>query len=175
MSFADWFTRGYRGSVVDALLGKLAAQGSGAKPPRDTATVAGASVPDVRVTAKIPPVAKYGSYALHNGIDVKITPPPGEGICGIAANEWLDAQLDYYDSEVVFGDLATSTGATRGQFAMRNVTVREDGFSFRFQTSNHPSGMPYAQLATFIEIMKEKPICAVDTDRLAKIVQEELK
>jgi hypothetical protein len=132
------------------------------------------SVPEVRVTAKIPPKTEYGSYALHKGIDVKIEPPPGEFICGLVAMEWIDNQLDYYDTNVVEGDLKTSSGATRGQFAMRNVDVRDDGFSFRFQTTNHPAGMPYAQLATFIEITKDVPIIAVDTQNLEALVREEL-
>ena len=130
-------------------------------------------VPNIRVTATIPPVAQYGSYAHHKGIDVKIEPPPGERICELVADEWISDQLDYYDSEVVLGNLETSTGATRGQFSRQNINIREDGFSFRFTPANHPAGMPYAQLATFIEITKEKPICAVDTNHLAAVVKNE--
>lgn len=126
------------------------------------------------VTANIPPLAQWGSYAYHEGIDVHIDPPPGQRISEIVAEEWIEDQLDYYDSEVVLGNLETSTGATRGQFAMRNITLREDGFSFRFQVDNHPAGMPYAQLATFIEVSKGVPIIAVDTARLEEVVKREL-
>ena len=129
----------------------------------------------MKVTAKIPPIATYGSYALHKGLDVSIEPPPGKRISEIAAEEWLAYQDDYYQSNVVFGNLETSSGATLAQFTMENVKVREDGFSFRFETDKHPAGMPYAQLATFIEIQKQKPIIAVDTAHLEAVVKEELE
>jgi len=35
--------------------------------------------------------------------------------------------------------------------------------------------MPYAQLATFIEIMKEVPIITVDTDKIEAMVKQELE
>jgi hypothetical protein len=170
MTWWEWLNRSYKESVVAELLGNRA----GSEPPRKTATTTAAPAPDVRVTAKIPPLAQYGSYAHHEGVDVFIDPPPGELVSGLAANEWIDRQLDYYDTHVVHGNLETSSGATRGQFAMRNVSVRDDGFSFRFQAANHPAGMPYAQLATFIEIMKGVPIIEVDTDRLEAIVKREV-
>jgi len=106
---------------------------------------------------------------------VKIDPPPGKRISEIAAEEWLIFQVDYYQSNVVEGNLETSSGATLGQFTMHNVDVRDDGFSFRFQQRNHPAGMPYAQLATFIEVQKQVPIITVDTAHLAAVVREELE
>jgi hypothetical protein len=170
----DWFKRAYKAEVVDTLLGKGTDVPS---PPGRNTAVAAAPSPErnVKVTAKIPPVATYGSYALHKGIDVSIKPPPGERISAIAAEEWLAFQDDYYQSNVVTGDLATSSGATLAQFMMRNVTVRDDGFSFRFQEGKHPAGMPFAQLATFIEIQKQVPIIAVDTNHLEAVVREELE
>ena len=152
MSFLDWLSRSYRPEVIDTMLGR-----------------------SVKVTAKIPPKASKGSYANHKGIDVKIDPPVGKDISHIAAEEWIEDQLNYYDSEVVEGNLKTSSGATRGNFEMGNITVREDGFSFRFQEGNHPAGMPYAQLATFIEVSKGKPIIAVDTAHLEAVIKKELE
>jgi hypothetical protein len=35
--------------------------------------------------------------------------------------------------------------------------------------------MPYAQLATFIEIQKQVPIIAIDTNHLEAVVREELE
>jgi hypothetical protein len=169
----DWFKRAYKAEVVDTLLGK--STDSPSPPGRNRTVASDAEVPNVKITAKIPPVATYGSYALHKGIDVSIKPPPGERISTIAAEEWLAFQDDYYQSNVVTGDLATSSGATLAQFTMRNVTVRDDGFSFRFQEGKHPAGMPYAQLATFIEIQKQVPIITVDTNHLEAVVREELE
>jgi hypothetical protein len=160
MSFWDWLKRGYKDEVVSEMTRQR---------------------PRVTVTADIPPLAQYGSYALHKGINVFIDPPPGKAISEIVAEEWLSDQMDYYDTYVVDGTnigkdgLLTSSGATRGQFAPRNVSVRDDGFSFRFQTNNHPSGVPFAQLATFIEIMKGVPILSVNVQHLAEIVKEELE
>jgi len=158
MSFWNWLKRGYKDEVMSEMTRQR---------------------PSVKVIAEIPPIAQYGSYAHHKGVNVYIDPPPGKAISKIAAAEWLEDQLDYYDTHVVDGSnvdrrtgLLTSSGATRGQFAMRNVKEHEDGFSFRFQENNHPSGMPYSQLATFIEIMKQVPIIAVDTNHIARIVEE---
>jgi hypothetical protein len=184
MNFYDWFTRGYKPEVIATLLGDTAATElltSGSKEPtRRTATATAAPapddpIPDVHVTARIPPLAQYGSYDLHEGVDVYIDPPPGKKICETIAEEWLMDQWDYYDTYVVTGDPETSTGATRANFDMVNVKARENGFSFRFAKGNHTAGMPYAQLATFIEIMKEVPIIEVNTAKLETLVKEELR
>jgi len=174
MNFSEWAQRAWKGAVVDTLLGKDGAGGGGGVA---VAAAGGADKPPpVKVTATIPPVAQKGSYALYPGINVKISPPPGNAISAIVAEEWLSDQIDYYESNVVEGDLETSTGATRGQFHMNNVRVREDGFSFSFPKMDlHPAGMPYAQLATFIEVTKGVPIIEVDTNRLAAVVREELE
>jgi len=163
--------------MIDMLLG-----GGGSKvPPTATAAASGQPPPNVKVTAKIPPVAQYGSYALHEGCDVYTDPPVGRKIAEAMAREWLEDQIDYYTSQVVTGNnygsdgLLTSSGATLGQFVRQNVYPREDGFSFRFQQRNHPAGMPYAQLATFIEVQKQVPIITVDTAHLAAVVREELE
>jgi hypothetical protein len=74
----------------------------------------------------------------------------------------------------VSGDLETSTGSTRGQFSSANIVVRDDGFRFTFPDANHPAGMPYAQLATFIEVQKGVPICTVNTGMIKQVVEEEL-
>lgn len=164
MNFTDWAKRNWKSAVVDALLGR------GEETPTD-----GREPINVTVTADIPPVAQYGSYDLYPGINVTIDPPPGKKISEIVAEEWLSDQIDYYETEVVTGDLETSTGATRGQFHMNNVRARKDGFSFSFPAANHPAGMPYAQLATFIEITKGVPIITVDTAHLEAVVKEELE
>ena len=159
--------RDYISDVIDMLLGRAAP------------TTSRTGTPNVRVTAKIPPAAQYGSYALHEGIEVYTDPPVGLKIAKAMAREWLEDQIDYYTSQVVTGDnigsdgLLTSSGATLGQFVRQNVYLREDGFDFRFQRGNHPSGMPYAQLATFIEIGKGKPILMCDTGHLERVVEEE--
>jgi hypothetical protein len=158
-SIWNWFNRGYKEETVERLY-----------------------TSGITVTAVIPPVAQHGSYAHHKGIDVYTEPPLGKAISKILAEEWIADQWDYYETHVVDGinvdkrtGLLTSSGATAGQFDMRNITLREDGFSFRFQENNHPAGMPYSQLATFIEVMKGVPIIAVNTAHLKAVAEEEFE
>ena len=168
MNIKDWLNRTWTAAVIDTLLGR-----DGGYPPGQGGKVGEWEVPNFRVYADIPPVAQKGSYALYPGINVTIDPAPGRKIVEEVAKQWLYFQVRYYEDNVVSGDLETSSGATRGQFHMNNVVVRDDGFSFSFPFDDHPAGMPYAQLATFIEVTKGVPIIEVDTNRLAAITREE--
>lgn len=82
-SFWEWLKRGYKAAVMSEMLRQAAA------PVAPTTNVA--PVPkNIVVKADIPPLAQYGSYEHHKGVNVFIDPPPGKAISTIVAEVWLE-------------------------------------------------------------------------------------